>query len=1481
MIHQHNHWAQVRLIAAAGLAFLVSACGSGGSTPESLATLSDATRIVQGGFTKNAVVGADIAAYPVDDTGMQDGPAVATATTDDQGRFTLQLPVGSGMLLLETSGGEFIDEADQEPVLAAKRRIQLAPGEGLQSILPDGASEVAISIPGHALLEKARREAAGSNFQAVYTANRALATLAFGFDIATVLPADTINPDSGAALAQRQFAMLLGGFANALNRVSVVVGSPEPNIAIIDAVITDFSDGRLDGLVAGVPVMVTINQAPVAIPTDLVLDEEITRFRNNNFDAYMSTGLVDVDESTLSQTVVPNNPPIALDDSYTVSEGASLTVAAPGVLDNDSDVDNNPLSVTLDSGPVNGLLTLNPDGSFVYSHDGSETNSDAFSYSVDDSQGGTAFATVSISITPVNDAPIAAGDSFDVAEGGNLDIQAPGLLVNDTDAENDTLTAAVDTPPQNGQLDLADDGSFSYTHDGSETLSDSFIYSVSDGQGGSATALVDITVLPLNDPPIAAGDSYNVDEGATLTVQTPGVLDNDTDAENDTLTVLAEMQPTNGQLSLAVDGSFSYTHDGGETTSDSFTYSVSDGNGSAIGAVTLSINPVNDDPVAVADSYTVATVGGTLVSDPGVLANDTDPENDVLSAALDTPPLNGQLDLGTDGIFTYIHNGSQFLSDSFSYIASDGNGGAATATVSLTILSVSADSDGDGLLDSVEQTIGTDPNNPDSDNDGATDFEEVNIDGDPSSANVTPGGDTDPLNPDTDNDDVGDGIELEFLTDAHVPDMVLHVNAVGGNDSSNGFIWEEAIQTNNAVNAFLAQFPDLTYVLYSAGTYEPLSLLNPAAPEFNLVGSVSPSIYLPVFPPTTVFDAVNDGTVLVLENAVASVSNIAVVNGSNFTGQAGGIDIRGNSFVILDRVVVRENFSTESAGGVFIDQFSFVDILDSLIASNMSSGFGSGVLVLGSLVLEETVLANNSSDLGGAIDFVQAPGNFADLTGNAFLSNSGFSGAAVNIFSNGNGTVMDDNLFVGNYAQTIGGAINALSPGDRLAVDMELNTIAYNQADDGAGGYVGFNGCDNFFQPKRFAGNIFYFNDDASVGFTDIDDNVFVEEGFGAVCGPDARAAFEELVISAGDTLVDFESVATGTNLTTQIPGVTFASISDVAGNPAGPFHVEVSAAFSGSDGNTIVGAPCGGCVDDGRVRYEIVFDTPQRRAGLQRIWNAFTVTRFFDPQGGLLREFAGGDVNGGDYQFVGYVSPSPVQSAWVKRIEIDGELSGNSRQVGYTDDLFYGSADADADFGLGENLLAEFNLVQGGPVSPTGLAADPLFVSGFYLNQASSPAVNAYTGIDAAQLFSDGETTDPLGTPDTGILDLGYHYLQGAQAQPDGVGPDVMVDLYEGGEVDVEFFLQVGRTNLLEPAQLVGVCIGAGTTMPNPAISSLTTLDPVAGCNSVLARDFGDGRYVVRASGEGFASGDIILDVYVNGAPTPVSMTVSFMGSP
>ncbi|NNF66398.1 MAG: hypothetical protein HKM98_02710, partial [Gammaproteobacteria bacterium] len=524
-------------------------------------------------------------------------------------------------------------------------------------------------------------------------------------------------------------------------------------------------------------------------------------------------------------------------------------------------------------------------------------------------------------------------------------------------------------------------------------------------------------------------------------------------------------------------------------------------------------------------------------------------------------------------------------------------------------------------------------------------------------------------------------------------------------------------------------------------------------------------------------------------------------------------------------------------------------------------------------------IAANTAVEGGTVTLIQSDG-FADIFGMRFLANEAFQGGAIEIFSTGE-LILDDSLFVGNYVTGMGGAINALEPGDNVSIDMELNTVAYNQAESGAGGYAGRTGCDNTPKIKRFGGNIFYFNDDVNPGFDNINDNVFVEESFGPVCGPDARATFEGLLLSAGDTLIDFESVATGTNLTTQIPGVTFASISDVNGNPAGPFHVEVSAAFAGSDGNTIVGAPCGGCTDDGRVRYEMVFDTPQRRVGLQRIWNNFTVTRFFDIQGQLLHEFAGGDDVSGDYQFVGYVAETTDTNTWVARVEIDGESSGGSRQVGYTDDLFFGSTDVVAEFGLGENHIEEFNNVQGGPISPEGLASDPLFVSGFYLDQGASPAVDAFIGIDADQEFSeDPATTDPTGAQDTGTLDIGFHYSQAAQAPADAVGPDALITDYTEGLVEVNFTLMNGSQDLLETAQLIGVCIGAGSTIANPEIFSLTTLDPVSSCNSVLAYDRGNGTYAVAVSAAPFASGTIILDMFVNGSTTPISMTVEIEGA-
>ena len=301
------------------------------------------------------------------------------------------------------------------------------------------------------------------------------------------------------------------------------------------------------------------------------------------------TVTVDSETATVTLNISPvNDAPTGVDDSYNVNEGATLSVLAPGPFDNDTDADGDTLNTTLVTGPQHGSLNLNADGSFTYTHNGNQATSDSFVYQVDDNAGGADTATVTLNILPINDPPSAVGNSYSVDEGQTLNITAPGVVGNDTDPENDNLTATQLTGPQHGTLQLNANGSFSYTHDGGETTSDSFTYRVSDGNGGTDTATVNITVRPVNDPPTAQADSYSVNAGERLDVVTPGVLGNDTDVDNASLTAMLVNGPQYGSLTLKNDGSFSYIHNGGNATGDSFTYKASDGSDES-GPVTVNI----------------------------------------------------------------------------------------------------------------------------------------------------------------------------------------------------------------------------------------------------------------------------------------------------------------------------------------------------------------------------------------------------------------------------------------------------------------------------------------------------------------------------------------------------------------------------------------------------------------------------------------------------------------------------------------------------------------------------------------------------------------------------------------------------------------------------------------------------------------------------------------------------------------------------
>lgn len=382
--------------------------------------------------------------------------------------------------------------------------------------------------------------------------------------------------------------------------------------------------------------------------------------------------------------------PVGLDDSYILDEDAVLSVPAPGVLENDSDPQSNPITALIDTEPSHGTLVLNPDGSFSYVPASDYYGTDSFTYKVTDGIHQSGIITVGMTINPVNDAPVARADTVVIGSGGSVTIP---VLSNDSDPENSPLTPVLDSSPLNGVVSVTSDGAVLYTHNVGSATGDSFTYHVTDGDLTSSSVTVNITISTV--PVVATPDSYTVDEDKVLNVPSPGILNND--SSNIKLSAQLVRAPAHAaSFILNGDGSFSYTPAADFNGADDFVYAASDGNSlSDDTSVVINVEPINDPPVTADDGgYTVMSGQVLNVSaDSGVLANDADLENDPLSAVLVSPPSSGILSLNTDGSFSYSSEGVPTGTYSFSYVADDGaavNSRSRNTTATIQVISNTA-----------------------------------------------------------------------------------------------------------------------------------------------------------------------------------------------------------------------------------------------------------------------------------------------------------------------------------------------------------------------------------------------------------------------------------------------------------------------------------------------------------------------------------------------------------------------------------------------------------------------------------------------------------------------------------------------------------------------------------------------------------------------------------------------------------------------
>jgi uncharacterized repeat protein (TIGR02543 family) len=374
--------------------------------------------------------------------------------------------------------------------------------------------------------------------------------------------------------------------------------------------------------------------------------------------------------ATVSITVTPaNDAPVAQAQSVTTSEDTAkeITLAA-------TDTEGNALTYLIASAPAHGTLSAITSNRVTYTPAANYSGPDSFTFTARDSSLTSTPATVSITVTAVNDAPVAQVQDVTTAEDTAKEITLAAL-----DAEGDTLTYLIATVPAHGTLSAITSNRVTYTPSADYNGPDTFEFRATDGSLTGATAVVSITVTPVNDAPVAQPQSVTTTKDTAKVITLVA-----TDVEGDALAYLIATVPAHGTLGAVTSNRVTYTPAANYFGPDSFTFAAKDASlTSTPVTVSISVSQVNTVPVAQAQSVTTDEDMAKAIT---LVANDA--EGDALTYLVATGPAHGSLSALSSNQVTYTPAANYSGPDSFTFRASDAALTSTPATVSITVTAV-------------------------------------------------------------------------------------------------------------------------------------------------------------------------------------------------------------------------------------------------------------------------------------------------------------------------------------------------------------------------------------------------------------------------------------------------------------------------------------------------------------------------------------------------------------------------------------------------------------------------------------------------------------------------------------------------------------------------------------------------------------------------------------------------------------------------